>query len=109
MSVAHPLDLDRHRAGQPDQEAGAGIRNHGHAQLWNPAIHHPNVLKCEASAPTMQRSGHPLHCHVPGRTFDVRAHREHLALACGNQIAMESLVDRHPADRRVAHAFSRCL
>ena len=55
------------------------------------------MLQDEAAAAIMQRPCDPLARDVTGRTFDVRAGSEHLPFGGTLEIAVELLVDGHPA------------
>ena len=61
------------------------------------ARHRAAVLEDEAAAAAVQRPGDLLDRDIAGRSLDARAGGQHLALAGRLEIAVELLVDRHPA------------
>lgn len=98
-------DIDRQRAGETDQFASARIRHDRDDEFWYATRHRSAVLQREAALAPVQCTGDAFHRDIAGRTFDIATYSQHLPMAAGLQIAMELLVERHPADAGVAYAL----
>src|ERR1039457_519981 len=102
-------DDDRHLARRAGGWARAGVRHDGDTQLLSTASQRPGMLKHKGAAAALQGSTNPLHRDVTGRPLDGGHRGEHLALADSFEIAVELLVNGHPADGRLLGLIVRLL
>jgi len=95
-----------HFSGETDELTGAGVGDDGNAHFWKPAIQRAGVLQGEGSdagaGGGAKSSGDALDGDITGRAFGFGGGGEHLALAGGFEIAVESFVEGQAANGRVA-------
>src|SRR6185295_4331008 len=90
-------DIDHHLAREARQLAGAGVWRHGDRQARRAARHDAGVVKDEGAGAAVQGAADALDRHVDARALNARHAVQHLALAGAFELAIELLVDGHPA------------
>jgi len=99
-------NVNGHLSGETDELTGAGIGDDSDAQFWNPAIQRAGVLQGECAdagaGGAAKSSADALNGDITGRAFHFGGGGEHLALAGGFEIAVESFVEGQAANGGVA-------